>query len=215
MQSWISISTLFKWSNLHLKKWKAVYSEVRLSCSTHKHWTWHFVVSHVQCHDNGDVMFLSVHYYRSQRSCGKVMFSQVFVILFTGEGVWQTPLGRHPWADTLGQTPPEQTPPGQTSPRQTPPRADTPPQQMATAADGTHPTGMHSCLFILWATHPPSFVLCFYLKGTSCCAEAGFSEKICAFEFKSQFKTETGAPTGANLVQFRQLWLSGHLILCF
>ena len=78
------------------------------------------------------------------------------------------PLGADtPWE----QTPPEQTPPWeQTTPReQTPPRsrhppgADTPREQtspqeqtppleqtppsreMATAADGTHPTGMHSC----------------------------------------------------------------------
>ena len=41
--------------------------------------------------------------------------------------------------------------PRQTPPRQTPPRADIPlsrhpPQQTATAADGMHPTGMHSCL---------------------------------------------------------------------
>ena len=55
-----------------------------------------------------------------------------------------------PWADT----PQADTPPGQTPPRQTPPpQADTPhrqtpPRQMATAADGTHPTGMHSCC--LW-----------------------------------------------------------------
>ena len=42
-----------------------------------------------------------------------------------------TPLGRHaPWAD----------PPWTDTPR-----VDTP-QQTATAADGTHPTGMHSCL---------------------------------------------------------------------
>ena len=27
----------------------------------------------------------------------------------------------------------------------TPPRADTPPPETATAADGTHPIGMHSC----------------------------------------------------------------------
>ena len=57
------------------------------------------------------------HFYRPQRSCGKVMFSQASVILFTGGGemVWQTP----PWADT--------------------------PQQTATVADGSHPTVMHSC----------------------------------------------------------------------
>ena len=35
---------------------------------------------------------------------------------------------------------PRQTP----QPRQTPPWTDTP--QMVTAADGTHPIGMHSCL---------------------------------------------------------------------
>ena len=47
----------------------------------------------------------------SERSCGKVMFSQASVILSTGGGdVWQTPPpGRHP--------PPRQTPPpGQTTP---------------------------------------------------------------------------------------------------
>ena len=45
--------------------------------------------------------------------------------------------------------PPEQTPPrGRHPPEQTPPWQQTPPtrtQQTATAADGTHPTGMHSC----------------------------------------------------------------------
>ena len=55
------------------------------------------------------------------------------VILFTGEGVWETP----PWADPPNRhPPPEQTPPWQTT---------CPPPEMATAADGTHPTGMHSC----------------------------------------------------------------------
>ena len=64
------------------------------------------------------------------------MFSQAYVILSTGGGgVWQIP----PWADTPGQIPP---PPGRHLPRQTP----APPQQTATAADGTHSTGMHSCL---------------------------------------------------------------------
>ena len=50
------------------------------------------------------------------------------MILFTGGGggVADSPIGRHP---LYGQTPPW---------------ADTPPQ-MVTAADGTHPTGMHSC----------------------------------------------------------------------
>ena len=54
-------------------------------------------------------------------TCGKVMFSQASVILSTGG---TPPPGRHhpSWADT--------TPP---------------PQETATLADGTHPTGMHSC----------------------------------------------------------------------
>ena len=42
------------------------------------------------------------------------------------------PQGRHP----LGRHPPGQTPPQADTPAQTPPRI---------AADGTHPTGMHSC----------------------------------------------------------------------
>ena len=68
------------------------------------------------------------------------MFSQVSIILFSrGSGVAETPL-----AD-----PPRQTPLGRYSPRQTPPhQADASPPGMATAADGTHPTGMHSCLDI-------------------------------------------------------------------
>ena len=56
----------------------------------------------------------------------------------------QTPPGSHTpsGADIplpLGSTPPEQTPPG----------ADTPPE-MATVADGMHPTGMHSCFSIFF-----------------------------------------------------------------
>ena len=54
-----------------------------------------------------------------------------------------TPLGRHP----PGQTPPRQTPLGRT-PGKTPP-------ETATAVDGTHPTGMHSCLHL----HLPHFQL--------------------------------------------------------
>ena len=56
--------------------------------------------------------------YRPQRSCGKVVFLHLSVILFTGscpaDAPKQTPLGRHPaWADNS---------PRQTLPRQTPPR---------------------------------------------------------------------------------------------
>ena len=50
----------------------------------------------------------------------------------------------HRQTPPLGRYPPKQTPPRQTSPW-----ADTPLRQTATAAGGTHPTGMHSCL-IMW-----------------------------------------------------------------
>ena len=70
-------------------------------------------------------------------SCGKVMFLQVSVCE-EGRGVdppGQTPLlGRHP----LPETPPRTGTPWANIP--------TPPET-ATAADSTHPTGMHSCKF--------------------------------------------------------------------
>ena len=50
-----------------------------------------------------------MNFFRPQRSCGKVMFIDLSVILFTGRGVSgrHTPLGRHPlaWADPLGRHP--------------------------------------------------------------------------------------------------------------
>ena len=58
----------------------------------------------------------------SNSSYGKVMFLHLFVILFTGGGVSASGSGGC-------------TPPGRHTPR-----ADT-----ATAVDGMHPTGMHSC----------------------------------------------------------------------
>ena len=60
-------------------------------------------------------------FYHPHRSCGKVMFLHLSVILSRG-GVCLS---------ACWDTPPGQTPP---------------PQQTATAADGTHPTGMHSCV---------------------------------------------------------------------
>ena len=91
----------------------------------------------VEEEDNDRWAFVTNHYYRPQRSCGKVMFPQACVknSVHGGRGVSQHALGQMPplpsacwerltpWADTL---PPPQT-------------------LTATAADGTHPTGMHSC----------------------------------------------------------------------
>ena len=68
----------------------------------------------ILCHTLGTGTFFGIgnHYYRPQRSCGKVMFLHPSVILSTG-GVWQTP------------------------PRQTPPPADPPPGRHPTL--GRHP----------------------------------------------------------------------------
>ena len=74
-----------------------------------------------------DVSRYRASYYRLQRSSGKVMFLQLSV----SHSV-------HRWG--VFQTPPRQTPPlGRHPP------ADTPTTPMATAANGTHPTGMLSC----------------------------------------------------------------------
>ena len=114
-------------------------------------------------------------YYRPQQSCGKVIFSQVSVSHSVHMGC--LPDTPHP-----GQTPPWANPPGQTPPGQTPPRQTphfpvhagihTPsaqwmlgytPLPAATAADGTHPSGMHSCFtfnyyssFTSWDDNQPN-----------------------------------------------------------
>ena len=71
--------------------------------------------------------------YRPQTKFAKVMFLHLFVILFTGgvclSACWDTTATPPPW---------DQTPP--LGPDAPPPGAET-----ATAVDGTHPTGMHSC----------------------------------------------------------------------
>ena len=52
-------------------------------------------------------------------------------------------------------SPREQTPP----PRSRHPREQTPPGETATAADGTHPTGMHSC-FLMFLAFASTFFRC-------------------------------------------------------
>ena len=99
----------------------------------------------------------------------KVIFSHLFVILFTGGGIclnacWDTnppPEQTHPpdQAHTPPGpgTPPDQAPPDQASPRTRHPlRPDTPPASTPLSpeqtpayglrAAGMHPTGMHSCI---------------------------------------------------------------------
>ena len=109
----------------------------------------------VKIHNDCTVQ-VRVHYH-PQRSCGKVMFLHLTVIMFTEGCLAYSPLGQvHPTATTpLGQVhPPAGTPPA--TPRiHTPPGRYTswqpypPPSRYipppVTAADGTHPTGMFSC----------------------------------------------------------------------
>ena len=72
-----------------------------------------------------------------KRSCGKVMFLHLSVShsVHRGGCLPQCMLGYNP----PGKTPPRHHSPGQKSP----------PLQTATAADATHPTGMHSCWIFL------------------------------------------------------------------
>ena len=83
--------------------------------------------------------------YRPQRSCVKIMFLHVSAILSTGECLADSPLGRHPQADTPLGRPLGRHPQADTPPTDTPLGRHAPPPVTATAADGTHPTGMHSC----------------------------------------------------------------------
>ena len=72
----------------------------------------------------GGQIYLHLCYYRPQRR-------RLSVILFTGGVSERHPRADTPWVDTAQAD----TAPGRH-----------PPPPTATAADGTHPTGMHSCL---------------------------------------------------------------------
>ena len=92
------------------------------------------------------------------------MFLHLSVILFMGRKVYTPLVTDTPWKKPPGRHPPGQIPPPGRQPPLPPgrhPLADTPPSrhtlgnhprqispppEMATAADGTHPTGMQSCL---------------------------------------------------------------------
>ena len=75
------------------------------------------------------------------------MFLHMSIILPTrGVSGRHPPRQTPPWADNpWADTPSWADIPRADTPRQTSPWADHP-QQTATAADGTHPTGMHSCI---------------------------------------------------------------------
>ena len=78
-----------------------------------------------------------------------------------------SPQSRHPLgADTPtgADTPRADTPQSRQPPTDTSPRADNPPQEMATAADGTHPTGMHSCLLFIYLGFQNYYLIDHYCK---------------------------------------------------
>ena len=89
--------------------------------------------------------------YRSQRSWGKVIFSQASVILLTGGG---GSASVHdgippPGADTPRTSPPpEQTPLGADTPQSRTPPGPEHAGVYGQRAGGRHPTGMQSCLEI-------------------------------------------------------------------
>ena len=91
---------------------------------------------------------LFTHNYRPQRSWGKVIFSQVSVILSTGGG------GRGMWHPSMPCSRGVSDPGGVAWSGGSAPGGylvETP--RTATAAGGTHPTGMYSCLQIdLWSS---------------------------------------------------------------
>ena len=90
-------------------------------------------------------------------SCGKVIFSKVCVKNSVHRGLYpsmhwgQTPPGRYPsmpWdRHPLCRYPSMHCGRHPLAGRHPPEQADNPPPPTATAADGTHPTGMLSCLF--------------------------------------------------------------------
>ena len=140
---------------------------VRPTCSLDKHYIRHFVQSNrARILDLIIIIiiiiFIYFSYYRPQKKLrkGNVFTNtcQEFCPQDGGGCLPDTPLdrlGRHPpwqadtpWADIpLGRHPSPghtHTLPGRHPLRQTGP----PPPQTVTAADGTHPTGMHSCFTI-------------------------------------------------------------------
>ena len=106
--------------------------------------------------------YIDLYFNRPQRSCGKVMLSQASVILFTGMGrggrhpPGRHPLGKHPLPSACWNTHPLPNACWDTHPScpvhagiYTPcPMHAVIHSLTATAAEGTYPNGMHSCLTI-------------------------------------------------------------------
>ena len=96
---------------------------------------------------------INITNYRPQRSYVKVMFSQACVknSVHKGGVADTNQTSRHPSPPDQADTPPPdqaETPPDQAD------KPSRPTGETATAADSTHPTGMHSC-YIIWIQWTP------------------------------------------------------------
>ena len=126
--------------------------------------------------------FLDYYHPQTKLQKGNV-FTSVCQEFFPQGSVCQTPPGQTP---PLGQTPPWADTPWHT------PQADTP-QQMATAADGTHPTGMHSCCLLFQPKKFPHFyvntLFFFDKKWQFSATKYAFNPLVKLIEQNQQFKT--------------------------
>ena len=143
-----------------------VFSATLLKFMWSKNWNVKIVqVSHLHW-ISGEVKIIKVTWKRytisnliitaRKRSCGKVMFLHLSVILFTGggrEGCLRNPPGCRP--PRAGQTSQDAEPPGLgRPPRMQIPLMQTlhglgrPPDTCSQQAGGTHPTGIHTCFYI-------------------------------------------------------------------
>ena len=97
------------------------------------------------------------HYTETRMGTGNHCYRPATVI---AERLFYTPVCHSVHRGWCVLHPPRQTPPGKTPPRQNhhPPRPET-----ATASDGTHPTGAHSCFLLC-----PSCSLCRNAKSLYC-----------------------------------------------
>ena len=118
---------------------------------------------------------MQYYFYCPLRSCEGYVFTGVCLPqCMLG---YHTPRSRHPHgADTpweqipwsrhahRSRHPQSRHPPEQTTPNRHLPQSRQPPQETATAADGTHPTGMHSCLLFIYLGFQNYYLIDHYCK---------------------------------------------------
>ena len=130
-------AVLWGWLHVMLKRSKLVILMVRVD-ELYSNKNWKPVIGNFAPY----AAHLTRDFYRLQRSCEGYVFIPVCHSVQRGGVLPQCMLGYHPPGSRPPPKPPDQVLPGSRPP---PPQT----RQMVTVADGTHPTGMHSCLF-LW-----------------------------------------------------------------